>query len=113
MTRGFLGVQIQPVTAEIADSLGLKKAEGALVDSAQDGSPAAKAGVQAGDVITGVNGTPVKSARDLARSVATMQPHSTVKLDVLRNGQPQTVTVTLGTMPNEQRADAGRRFFRR
>ncbi len=107
VTRGFLGVQIQPVTAEIADSLGLKKAEGALVDSAQDDTPAAKAGVQAGDVITGVNGAAVKNARDLARTIATMAPNSTVKLDILRNGQPQAVTVTLGTMPNERRADAG------
>jgi serine protease Do len=107
VTRGWLGVQIQPVTAGIADSLGLKKAEGALVDSAQDASPAAKAGVQSGDVITAVNGTAVKDARDLARSIATLQPDSTVKLDVLRNGQSQTVTVTLGTMPNDRQANAG------
>jgi serine protease Do len=107
VTRGWLGVQIQPVTAGIADSLGLKKAEGAIVDSAQDGSPAAKAGVQAGDVITAVNGAPVKNARDLARSIATMAPDSTAKLDILRNGQSQTVSVTLGTMPNDQQANAG------
>jgi serine protease Do len=107
VTRGWLGVQIQPVTAGIADSLGLKKAEGALVDSAQDGSPAAKAGVQSGDVITAVNGDAVKNARDLARSIATLQPNSTAKLDILRNGQQQTVSVTLGTMPNDQQANAG------
>jgi serine protease Do len=107
VTRGWLGVQIQPVTADIADSLGMKKAEGAIVDSAQDGSPAAKAGVQAGDVITGVNGTPVKNARDLARTIAMASPDSAVKLDIVRSGQPQTVTVTLGTMPNEQQANAG------
>jgi serine protease Do len=107
VTRGWLGVQIQPVTAGIADSLGLKKAEGAIVDGAQDGSPAAKAGVQTGDVITAVNGAAVKNARDLARSIATMQPDSTAKLDILRNGQQQTVTVTLGKMPNDQQANAG------
>jgi serine protease Do len=107
VTRGWLGVQIQPVTAGIADSLGLKKAEGAIVDGAQDGSPAAKAGVQPGDVITAVNGTAVKNARDLARSIAVMQPDSTAKLDILRNGQQQTVTVTLGKMPNDQQANAG------
>jgi serine protease Do len=107
VTRGWLGVQIQPVTAGIADSLGLKKAEGALVDSAQDGSPAAKAGVQSGDVITAVNGTAVKNARELARSVAMLQPNSTVKLDILRDGKTQTVAVTLGTMPNDQQANAG------
>ncbi len=107
VTRGWLGVQIQPVTAGIADSLGLKKAEGAIVDSAQDGSPAAKAGVQTGDVITGVNGEAVKNARDLARSIATMQPDSSAKLAILRNGQQQTITVTLGKMPNDQQANAG------
>jgi serine protease Do len=98
------------VTSGIADSLGLKKAEGALVDNAQDGSPAAKAGVQAGDVITAVNGNTVKNARDLARSIATIQPNSAVKLDILRNGQSQTVSVTLGTMPGDQQADAGRQM---
>ena len=76
VTRGWLGVQIQPVTASIADRLGLKKAEGALVDEPQDGSPAAKAGIQSGDVITAVNGTPVKDARELARTIGTMAPNS-------------------------------------
>ncbi len=56
ITRGWLGVQVQPVTADIADSLGLKQAKGAMVDNPQDGSPAAKAGIEAGDVITAVNG---------------------------------------------------------
>ena len=76
MTRGWLGVQIQPVTTGIADSLGLKKAEGAIVDNAQAGSPAAKAGLQSGDVITAVNGTPVKDARDLARTIAMLPPNT-------------------------------------
>ncbi len=102
VTRGWLGVQIQPVTAGIADSLGLKKAEGALVDQPQDGSPAAKAGIKSGDVITAVNGAPVKDARELARTIGTMAPDSSVKLDILRNGQTKTVDLTLGTMPNDQ-----------
>jgi serine protease Do len=107
VTRGWLGVQIQPVTAAIADSLGLKKAEGALVDEPQKGSPAAKAGIESGDVITAVNGTPVKDARELARTIATLAPDSSVKLDVLRNGQSKTIALTLATMPNEQQANAG------
>jgi serine protease Do len=106
VTRGWLGVQIQPVTAAIADSLGLKKAAGALVDSAQDGSPAAKAGVQSGDVITAVNGSDVKDARDLARAIGTMSPDSTVKLGILHQGQAKTLSVTLAKMPNEQQASA-------
>jgi serine protease Do len=107
VTRGWLGVQIQPVTTGIADSLGLKKVEGAIVDNAQDGSPAAKAGVQSGDVITAVNGTSVKDARDLARTIGMLPPNSSVKLDILRQGETRAVTVTLAQMPNEQTASAG------
>src|SRR5271169_3205491 len=106
VTRGWLGVQIQPVTAAIADSLGLKKAEGAMVDEPQSGSPAAKAGIESGDVITAVNGAAVKDARDLARTIGTMAPDSTVKLDIVRQGQQKTISVTLAQMPNEQRANA-------
>ena len=110
VTRGWLGVQIQPVTAGIADSLGLKKAEGAMVDEPQSGSPAAKAGIKSGDVITAVNGTPVKDARDLARTIGMMAPDSAVKLDIIRQGEPKTVSVTLAQMPNDQQVagnDAG------
>jgi serine protease Do len=107
VTRGWLGVQIQPVTTGIADSLGLKKVEGAIVDNAQDGSPAVKAGIQSGDVITAVNGTPVKDARDLARTIGMLPPNSAVKLDILRQGDAKAVTVTLAQMPNEQTASAG------
>ena len=106
VTRGWLGVQIQPVTASIADSLGLKKAEGALVAEPQDGSPAAKAGILSGDVITAVNGTPVKDARELARTIGTIAPNATVKLDLIRNGQAKTISLTLGQMPDQQQAKA-------
>ena len=74
VTRGWIGVQIQPVTPEIADSLGLKKPAGALVAEPQKDGPAAKAGIQAGDVITAVNGKPVTDARDLARKIGGMAP---------------------------------------
>ena len=110
VTRGWLGVQIQPVTAGIADSLGMKKAEGAMVDAPQNGSPAAKAGIESGDVITAVNDTPVKDARDLARTIATMAPDSLVKLDIIRQGEPRTMSLTLAQMPNDQQqanADTG------
>ena len=107
VTRGWLGVQIQKVSANIADSLGMKKPTGAIVDSAQRGSPAAKAGLQPGDVITAVNGTTVKDARDLARQIAMLAPDTSVKLDVLRNGATRSLTVTLGRMPGERQANAG------
>jgi serine protease Do len=106
VTRGWLGVQIQPVTATIADSLGLKKAEGALVAEPQDGSPAAKAGILSGDVITAVNGTPVKDARELARTIGTIAPNAMVKLDIIRGGQAKTISLTLGEMPGQQQAKA-------
>jgi serine protease Do len=106
VTRGWLGVQIQPVTATIADSLGMKKAEGALVAEPQDGSPAAKAGILSGDVITAVNGTPVKDARELARTIGTIAPNATVKLALIRGGQAKTISLTLGEMPDQQQAKA-------
>jgi serine protease Do len=106
VTRGWLGVQIQPVTRDIADSLGLKKAEGAMVDEPQSGSPAAKAGIESGDVITAVNGTPIKDARDLARTVGMMTPDSSIRLDIVHRGQPKTVSVTLAQGPNERHASA-------
>jgi serine protease Do len=107
ITRGWLGVQVQPVTADIADSLGLKQARGAMVDNPQADSPAAKAGIEAGDVITAVNGTDVKDSRDLARTISTLAPGTSVKLDVLHKGASRTMTLTLGEMPNDRQASAG------
>ncbi|HET7847866.1 MAG TPA: Do family serine endopeptidase [Pseudolabrys sp.] len=104
VTRGWIGVQIQPVTPEIADSLGLKKAKGALVAEPQSGSPAVKAGIEAGDVITSVDGKDVKDARDLAKKIGAMAPGTSVKLTVLHNGSEKTISLTLGTMPKQQEA---------
>jgi serine protease Do len=106
VTRGWIGVQVQPVTADIADSLGMKIAEGALVDEPQPNSPATKAGIHAGDVITAVNGTAVKDARDLARKIGVMAPGSPIKLNILHKGTTKTVTLALGQMPNERQARA-------
>jgi serine protease Do len=104
VTRGWIGVQIQSVTPDIADSMGLKQATGALVSEPQKDSPAAKAGVASGDVITSVNDQPVKDARDLARQIGTMSPGVTVKLGMLHQGADKTVTLTLGTLPAEKEA---------
>jgi serine protease Do len=103
VTRGWIGVQIQPVNADIADSLGLKNAEGALVAEPQPEGPAVKAGIQSGDVITSVNGQAVKDARDLAKKISSLPPGSNVKLGVVSKGADKTVNVTLGELPREQR----------
>jgi serine protease Do len=106
VTRGWIGVQIQPVTSDIADSLGLKKAEGALVAEPQANSPAQKAGIEAGDVITSVDGKEVKDARDLAKKIGAMAPKASVKLTVLHKGAEKTLTLTLGELPNTKEAHA-------
>jgi serine protease Do len=106
VSRGWIGVQIQPVTADIADSLGLKKAEGALVAEPQANGPAAKAGIESGDVITAVNGETVKDARELARTIGGLAPGVAVKLDVLHKGQDKVVNLTLGQLPNTVEANA-------
>jgi len=105
VNRAWLGVQIQPVTSGIAESLGMKKAQGALVDKPQPASPAAKAGIATGDVITAVNEKPVKGSRELAQTIGMMAPGTKVKLTLLRKGEIKTINLTLGKMPNEQTAD--------
>jgi serine protease Do len=105
--RGWLGVQIQPVTDEIAESVGLDKARGALVTDAQADGPARDAGVKAGDVITAVNGREVASPRELARTIGNLAPSTKVEVTLWRGGAEQKVSVELGKLPGEdQRADA-------
>jgi len=106
VSRGWIGIQIQPVTADIAESLGMKKAEGALVSEPQTDSPASKAGIISGDVITAVNGTPVRDARELSRTIGAMAPGSSVKLEVVQKGKERTVDLTLGELPNQREARA-------
>ena len=106
VTRGWIGVQIQPVTQDIADSLGLKKAEGALVAEPQANSPAQKAGIEAGDIVTAVDGKEIKDARDLAKRIGALAPKTSVKLTVMHKGSEKTVNLTLGELPNTKEARA-------
>jgi serine protease Do len=99
VTRGWLGVQIQPVTAEIADVLGLKQAQGALVAEAQAEGPAAKAGITSGDVIGSVDGTPIRDPSALSKTIASIAPGTSVKLSVLREGKERSIAVALGELP--------------
>jgi serine protease Do len=106
VVRGWLGVQIQPVTEDLAASLGLDVAKGALVTEPQADSPAVKAGLEAGDAILAVNGEEIDDARELARTIAGYPPETTVDLKVWRDGKPVDMKVTLGQLPDEQQVAA-------
>ncbi|MEK1868026.1 MAG: PDZ domain-containing protein, partial [Ensifer adhaerens] len=103
VSRGWLGVQIQPVTKDIAESLGLSEASGALVVEPQTGSPGEKAGIKKGDVVTALNGDTVKDPRDLARKVAAIRPGTTVDLALWRDGKAETVKLEIGTLPKDDK----------
>ena len=96
--RGWLGVLIQEITNEIADSLGMKTAKGALVSSATEGGPAEKAGVKTGDVIIKFNDTEIKNMKELPKVVAGTPVGKSVPLVILRNGKEITLNVTLGEL---------------
>jgi serine protease Do len=106
VTRGWIGAQVQSITPELADSLGVSNLRGAIVARVQDNGPAAKAGLRRGDVITSVGGEPVKNANELTRKVAAMAPGSSTKLMVLRQEKEASLSVTLGQLPNEPNASA-------
>jgi len=99
VARGFIGVQIQPVTSEMAEAIGLKDAKGALVAEAQGNGPAAKAGIRRGDTITAVNGEQIKDARELSRKIATFAPGSKATITVFREGKSRDVTFEVGRLP--------------
>lgn len=96
VTRGLIGVQIQAVTPEIAEALGLKQPEGALVADAMAGGPAAKAGVRRGDVIVGLGDETIRSGRELSRKVASLQPGAKAQVRVWRDGRERTLDITVG-----------------
>lgn len=96
--RGFIGVTIQPVTPDIAESLGLAKVEGALISTVNPDGPADAAGLRQGDVVTGVNGAPIAKLKDLTRAVAAVTPGGEASLKVWRGGKYREVPVTVGKM---------------
>jgi serine protease Do len=106
VARGWLGVEIQPVSADIAESLGVKAASGALVSRAQPNSPAVAAGVKSGDIITSVNGESVADPRELARKIALLGPSKTAELGIIRDGAAQTISVKLAAMAADKEAKA-------
>lgn len=103
VTRGWLGVVIQDMTADLATSFGLKKAEGILVSEVAESSPAAQAGVRAGDIITRINAASLKDVADLRNHIAMLAPESKVNLTLLRDGKEKTISVTIGEKPGSQK----------
>jgi serine protease Do len=102
VSRGRIGVTIQEITRELAESFKLPKAAGALVTSVEKGSPADKAGVQVSDVIVKFDGKTVSSSSDLPRIVARTRPGSRVSMEIWRNGAGKEVSITVGEMPQER-----------
>jgi len=102
IARGWLGVKIEPVTADVAESLGLAEAAGALINEPQSDSPGFKAGLKEGDVVTAVDGDPIKGPKELARKIGSMQPNKVADLSVWRDGKSISVKVTLGKLPDEK-----------
>jgi len=101
VSRGWLGVVIQEVNKDLAESFGLDKPAGALVAQIQDDGPAAKGGLQVGDVILSMNGQPIVMSADLPHLVGALKAGSKAKLEVIREGKRQTVELTVGAIPEE------------
>ena len=104
VTRGFLGVGIQDVSRDIAESVGLDNANGALVTEPTEGGPAASAGVKSGDVIVAVDGDDISNALDLSRTIAGKNPDTTVELTIWRDGKEQKISVKLGKLDETEQA---------
>lgn len=102
VVRGQLGVAIQSVDADMAKAFGLNQGGGALVAEVTPGSPAAKADIERGDIITELNGKPVQSPDDLSVHISEMAPGTTAHLKVMRNGQPHEITATLTELPEKE-----------
>jgi serine protease Do len=112
VSRGWIGVGIQSVSKEVAESVGLPKPEGAQVTQVVKGSPADKAGFTGGEIVLKVDGKPVVQADDLSRIVGFMKPGQKVTLDVWRTGTTRKVDMVLGELPSERRQGAPVRRIR-
>ena len=102
VSRGRIGVQIAPVTKEVAESIGLGKAQGVLVRGVEDGSPAEKAGLEAGDIITRFDGKPIEKPADLPRAVGNTKPGSKVSISVFRRGGHRELSITVAEIEVEK-----------
>ncbi len=109
VVRGWLGVIIQPITQEIAESIGHEGTDGALISDISPGSPAEKAGLKRGDVVVEFDGEPIKEFTSLSKLVGMKAPGTSSKITVLRDGKRKDISVVLGSMPDEQTPAESRR----
>lgn len=105
VTRGWLGINIQEISRELADSFGMKNTNGALVAGIEKGSPAEKAGLEAGDVILRFDNKPISTSSDLPRVVAGTKPGKEVNVEVLRKGSTRNLPLTVGEMPTDDKEE--------
>jgi len=101
--HGFIGVQIQPVTPDVANALGLSTSSGALIANVTDGSPAAEAGLKTGDIVTGFGGHEIKDPKDLSRAVADVSPGTKEKMTIWRDGKSMDVSISVGNNDNDEK----------
>jgi serine protease Do len=106
VTRGWLGINIQEITRELADSFGMKNTNGALIAGVEKGSPAEKAGLLAGDVILKFDNKTINTSSDLPRVVAGTKPGKEVNVEVLRKGNGRNMSLTVGEMPSDDKEEA-------
>ncbi|KQT36368.1 DegQ family serine endoprotease [Methylophilus sp. Leaf414] len=102
ISRGWLGIGIQEVTKDLADSFGLKQTSGALIAGVEKNSPADKGGLEVGDIILKFDGKPIVTSGDLPRVVASIKPGKVVPVEIVRKGTSKTLQLGVGEMPNEQ-----------
>ena len=102
VVRGYLGVRIQDLTTELAESFKVESTDGALVAEVAENAPAAKAGLKSGDVIVALDGAPIQNAGQLRNQIAMVSPGTKVQLQIVREGRKQEVAVTLGELPTEE-----------
>ncbi|WP_369027344.1 Do family serine endopeptidase [Qipengyuania sp. RANM35] len=108
--RGYLGVSIQPVTEDLADSLGIPQNKGEFVQSVQPGEAAEKAGIQAGDIVLRVDGKEVTPEQTLSYLVANIRPGTTIPIDIIRDGQRRKLNATVGKRPSEEQLRQQQQF---
>jgi len=106
VSRGWLGVAIQEVNRDLAESFGLERPAGALVAQVIDGAPAARSGLRVGDIILSVDGQDIDTSADLPHLIGAIKPGSEARLGIVRDGARDTVSVAIGALPDEAEADA-------